>query len=179
MHAIRVASAALLGVTALTFTAPLAAASVADENNVTPFGFSVQPSTIVAGGQVSLLLNRDDGRCKGIATVSSGVFDTVTLRAGQSSARTAVDVDARAGAVYEVTFRCDGVSGHTGLTIGSGRSDNPTVVQVPAQRGVNAGVGGTVDGFDPKEIGLGTALVAGSIGVAWYLARRHDAADDS
>lgn len=64
MRAIRVASAALLGVTALTFTAPAAFAGDRDDHNITPFAFSVQPSTIAAGGQVSLLLKRDGG-CRG------------------------------------------------------------------------------------------------------------------
>ncbi|MFC9842273.1 hypothetical protein ACFWFF_16100 [Streptomyces sp. NPDC060223] len=177
MRAIRVASAALLGVTALTFTAP--AAFAGDENNnITPFGFSVQPSTIAAGGQVSLLLKRDGG-CRGRATVTSGVFDTVTIQQGQSSATATVDWDAKPGAVYEVTFTCDGVSGHTDLTIATGRSGDSTHNPVPVQRGVRAGVGGTVGGFDMKEIGLGTALIAGSVGAAWYMSRRRTSADDS
>lgn len=61
MHAIRVASAALLSVTALTFLAPVAVADDGDDHNVTPFGFGVQPSTISAGGRVGLLLNNDGG----------------------------------------------------------------------------------------------------------------------
>ncbi|MFD4525871.1 hypothetical protein ACFWP7_18470 [Streptomyces sp. NPDC058470] len=177
MRAIRVASAALLGVTALTFTAP--AAFAGDENNnVTPFGFSVQPSTVAAGGQVSLLLKRDGG-CRGRATVTSGVFDTVTIQQSQSSATATVDWDAKPGAVYEVTFTCDGVSGHTDLTIATGRSGDSTHNPVPVQRGVRAGVGGTVGGFDLKEVGLGTALIAGSVGAAWYMSRRRTSADDS
>ncbi|MFE9768740.1 hypothetical protein ACFYPC_30210 [Streptomyces sp. NPDC005808] len=177
MRAIRVASAALLGVTALTFTAP--AAFAGDENNnITPFGFSVQPSTVAAGGQVSLLLKRDGG-CRGRATVTSGVFDTVTIPQGQSSATAKVDWDAKPGAVYEVTFTCDGVSGHTDLTIATGRSGDSTHYPVPVQRGVRAGVGGTVGGFDLKEVGLGAALIAGSVGAAWYMSRRRTSADDS
>jgi hypothetical protein len=186
MHAIRVASAALLGVTALTFTAPAAVAGDGDgNNNITPFGFSVQPSTIAAGGQVSLLLKRDGG-CKGNATVSSGVFDTVTIRQGQSQATALVDWDAKPGALYEVTFTCDGMSGHTDLTIATGRTNNnvpnpnpnQNQNQVPVQRGVRAGVGGSIAGFDLKEIGLGSALIAGSVGAAWYMSRRRPA-DDS
>ncbi|WP_406176366.1 hypothetical protein [Streptomyces sp. NBC_00996] len=179
MHAIRVASAALLSVTALTFLAPVAVADDGDDHNVTPFGFGVQPSTISAGGRVGLLLNNDGG-CKGGATVSSGVFDTVTIRPGQSSATATVDRDAKPGAVHEVTFTCDGVSGHTELTIGAGRQgDDPTPDAVPVERGVRAGVGGSAGGFDLKEIGLGTALITGSVGAAWYMARRRGTADDS
>ncbi|MFD5625332.1 MULTISPECIES: hypothetical protein [unclassified Streptomyces] len=177
MRAIRVASAALLGVTALTFSAPAAVAGDED-HNITPFGFSVQPSTIAAGGQVSLLLKRDGG-CSGRATVTSGVFDTVTIHKNQSSATAMVDWDAKPGAVYEVTFTCDGVSGNTDLTIAAGRHNDPTHYPVPLQRGVRAGVGGTVGGFDLKEIGLGAALIAGSIGTAWYMTRRRTASDDS
>ncbi|MEW2167362.1 hypothetical protein AB0912_30830 [Streptomyces sp. NPDC007084] len=176
MRAIRVASAALLGVTALTFTAPAAFAGDGDNHNITPFAFSVQPSTIAAGGQVSLLLKRDGG-CRGNATVTSGVFDTVTIPPGQSSATAMVDWDAKPGAVYDVTFSCGGASGSTGLTIAGGRPADPT--PVPLHRGVRAGVGGSVGGFDLKEIGMGTALIAGSVGAAWYMTRRRAASDDS
>jgi hypothetical protein len=201
MRAIRVASAALLGLTALTFTAPSAFAGDGDDHNITPFGYSVQPSTITAGGRLSLLLKRDGG-CNGTVRISSGVFDTVTIPSGRSSATATIDRDARQGAVYEVTFFCDGVSGHTNLTIGTGRSDDSgtgrsddgtgrsddsgtgrsddlTPLDVPAQRGVRAGVGGSVGGFDVKEIGLGAALVGGSVGVAWYMSRRRGASDDA
>ncbi|MFI2643947.1 hypothetical protein [Streptomyces sp. NPDC018610] len=40
------------------------------------------------------------------------------------------------------------------------------------QHGVRAGEGGTLAGFDLKQIGLGTALIGGSIGAAYYLSRR-------
>ncbi|MEU9207343.1 hypothetical protein AB0D27_05175 [Streptomyces sp. NPDC048415] len=135
MHAIRVASAALLGITAVTITAPAAFAGDGDSHNITPFGFSVGPSTITAGGQVSLLLS------------------------------------------------CDGLSGHTALTVATGRPNNRAPVPVPAQRGVRAGVragvGGSVGGFDLKEIGRGAVLIAGCVGTAWYLSRRRIASDDS
>lgn len=82
--------------------------------------------------------------------------------------------------MHEVTFTCDGVSGHTELTIGAGRQgDDPTPDAVPVERGVRAGVGGSAGGFDLKEIGLGTALITGSVGAAWYMARRRGTADDS
>lgn len=88
-----------------------------------------------------------------------------------------VDWDARPGAVYDVTFSCGGASGSTGLTIASGRSSSPT--PVPLQRGVRAGVGGSVGGFDLKEIGMGAALITGSVGAAWYMVRRRSASDES
>ncbi|MFF4144098.1 hypothetical protein ACFY0A_22395 [Streptomyces sp. NPDC001698] len=40
------------------------------------------------------------------------------------------------------------------------------------RHGVRAGVGGTVAGFDLKQIGLGTALIGGSVGTAYCLSRR-------
>ncbi|MET7697444.1 hypothetical protein [Streptomyces sp. NPDC005485] len=182
MRAIRVASAALLGMTALTFTAPVAVAGDGHgdghgdgNNNITSFGFSVQPSTIAAGGRVTLSV---DG-CGHDAKVSSGVFDTVTIPKGQPSATTMVDWDAKPGALYEVTFQCGSESGHTDLTIATGRPTNPTPVPIPpVQRGVRAGVGGSIAGFDIKEIGIGAVLIVGSVGVAWRMSRRRTA-DDS
>ncbi|MCT9079248.1 hypothetical protein [Streptomyces fulvoviolaceus] len=176
MRAIRVASAALLGVSALTFSAPAAVAK--GDNNITPFGFSVQPSTIAAGGQVTLILDRDNGGCKGKATVTSAVFDTATIWPKQSQTTAVVDWDAKPGAVYQVTFTCDGVSGSTGLTIATGRTANPVPVNpVNPDRGVHAGEGGSFAGFDLKEIGLGAALIVGSIGAAYHLSRRRTGED--
>ncbi|GAA3871026.1 lipoprotein [Streptomyces lacrimifluminis] len=174
MHAIRVASAALLGVTALTFTAPAARAVVMD-NDVTSFGFSVVPSTIAAGGQVTL---RVDG-CNDDTRVSSGVFDPVTVPKGHSSATAKVDWDAKPGAAYRVTFTCGGESGHTDLTIAVGRPSDPTHYPLPVQRGVHAGEGGSVAGFDLKEIGLGAALTAGSLAVAYRFSRRRPSDDNA
>ncbi|WP_261720138.1 hypothetical protein [Streptomyces sp. FZ201] len=176
MRAIRVASAALLGLTALTFTAPVAQAK--GEDNITPFGFSVLPSTIAAGGQVSLRIDRDGG-CKGPAVVTSAVFDTVTIPPKQQHATAVVDWDAKPGATYKVTFTCDHVSGHTDLTIAGGRT--PTHHPVPdplyPTRGAHAGAGGSLGDFDLKEIGLGAALIAGSIGAAYRLSRKRTADD--
>ncbi|WP_328492532.1 hypothetical protein OHS59_07090 [Streptomyces sp. NBC_00414] len=170
MHAIRVASAALLGMTALTLATPVAVAEgdgdQERDRNITSFGFNVSPSTIAAGGRVTLSVNG----CKKEAKVSSGVFDTVTLHKGQSTASATVDWDARPGAVYEVTFQCGHESGHTDLTIATGRPDDPT--HPPVHRGVKAGVGGSAGGFDLGEIGLGAALIAGSVGAAYHWSRR-------
>ncbi|WP_200305425.1 hypothetical protein [Streptomyces adelaidensis] len=160
MRAIRVASAVLLGVTALSFTAP--AAQAAPAGDITSFGFGVLPSTVAAGGQVTLRVDS----CNDKATVSSGVFDTVTIPKGQSSATATVDWDAKPGAVHEVTFQCGNESGQTDLTIATGRpAHQPT-------RGARAGAGGTVAGLDLQEIGLGAVLIAGSLGAAWHWSRR-------
>ncbi|MCZ4516126.1 hypothetical protein O3Q52_50090 [Streptomyces sp. ActVer] len=166
MRAIRVASAALLGVTALTLTAPVAAARDDGERNITSFGFNVSPTTIAAGGRVSLSVNG----CKSDTKVSSGVFDKVTIPKGQGSATATVDWDAKPGAVYEVTFQCGNESGRTDLTIATGRPNDPT--HTPVLRGVKAGIGGSAGGFDLSEIGLGAALIAGSVGAAYYWSRR-------
>ncbi|MCW8380627.1 hypothetical protein [Streptomyces justiciae] len=174
MRAIRVASAALLGVGALALSAPAAVAS--GGGNITPFGFSVMPSTIAAGGQVTLQLDRDSGGCTGSATVSSGVFDTITIPGNRSSATAVVDWDAKPGAVYKVTFSCNGVSGSTDLTIATGRT-TPTPQPLYPDRGVHAGEGGSVAGFDLKEIGLGAALIAGSVGAAYHFSRRRTGED--
>jgi hypothetical protein len=170
MRAIRVASAALLGMTALALVMPVAAAEGDDDggtdHDITSFGFDVTPSTIAAGGRVTLSVEG----CRKTAEVTSGVFDTVTLHKGQSTGTATVDWEARPGAVYDVTFRCGHESGHTDLTIAGGRPDDPT--HPPAHRGVKAGVGGAAGGFDPGEIGLGAALVAGSVGAAYRWSRR-------
>ncbi|WAZ25587.1 hypothetical protein STRCI_007094 [Streptomyces cinnabarinus] len=177
MRAIRVASAALLGLTALTFTAP--AAQAKGEDNITPFGFSVLPSTIAAGGQVTLRIERDGG-CKGPATVNSAVFDTVTIPPGQSHATAVVDWDAKPGAMYKVMFTCDGAGGSTDLTIAGGRpTGHPIPQPLVPPRGVHAGEGGSVAGFDLKEIGLGALLIAGSIGAAYRLSRKRTSEESS
>ncbi|MCX4593911.1 hypothetical protein OG585_05685 [Streptomyces sp. NBC_01340] len=193
MHAIRVASAALLSVTALTLSASAALAGNGDgnsdggrdsgrgNNNITSFGFNVQPQSVAAGGR--LRLNAES--CDSVTRVSSGVFDTVTIPKGQSSATALIDGDARAGAVYEVTFQCGNESGHTELTIASGRSETgghtgQSQLPAPVQRGAKAGVGGSVGGgFDLKEICLGTALIAGCVGTAWSMSRRRATDDES
>ncbi|MFJ1807437.1 MULTISPECIES: hypothetical protein [unclassified Streptomyces] len=177
MRAIRVASAALLGVTALTFSAPAAVASDDDNHYVMSNGYSVLPSTIAAGGQVTLHVDRGTSGCRSSVTVFSGVFDTVVIPKGSSSAVAVVDRDARAGASYRVTFNCGGISAVKELTIVGGRPVDPLPLPYPVPQGVHAGEGGSVAGFDLREIGLGAALVAGSVGTAYYLSRRRAGED--
>ncbi|WP_328350696.1 hypothetical protein OG828_05260 [Streptomyces sp. NBC_00457] len=161
MRAIRVASAALLGVTALALASPAAHAR-GDEH--TGFRASVLPTTTEPGGQVSLRVTG----CDQDVYVSSGVFDTVTIRRGQGSATAVVDRDAREGAVYSVKFSCGTFWQEVDLTIAEGR---PGHHRVPP-RGVHAGEGGSAGGFDLQEIGLGLALITGSIGAAYHFSRR-------
>ncbi|ATL32436.1 hypothetical protein [Streptomyces formicae] len=173
MRAIRVASAALLTATALTLTAPTATAAVAGDdtnNNITSFGFRVTPSTIAAGGQVTLSVDSCDGDTK----VTSGIFDDATIPKGQQSTTASVFWDAKPGAMYEVTFDCKGETGKTDLTIATGRPDNGTT-----HKGVKAGIGGSLGGLDLHEIALGSALILGALGTAYYKTRRRTGEDNS
>ncbi|MFJ9563798.1 hypothetical protein ACIRQQ_27680 [Streptomyces fuscichromogenes] len=245
MRAIRVASAALLGVGALALSAPAILASDSGDGgrDATPFGFRVTPATVAAGGRVSLHLDRGGG-CRGAATVTSGVFDTVSIPSERDSVTATVDRNAKSKASYRVTFDCDGSTVSTELAIadggpagkgdghtagrtdgqgdedGNGRADSGTSEPgdgrtdggtdsgtdsgsgrdtggradggtdgrtdagsgsgeslnpqpIPPGRGVQAGEGGSIGGFDLQELGLGTALVVGSVGTAYRLSRRH------
>ncbi|MFE5812260.1 hypothetical protein ACFQ6S_02425 [Streptomyces sp. NPDC056479] len=167
MHAIRVASAALLGVSALAMTAPAALAQDDDSG----FWAGVRPTTVERGGQVRL---RATG-CEQSVTVSSGVFDTVTIHRGRTTAWATVDRDARPGAVYEVSFYCGTFWQSVDLTIAGGRPDRPD----HPQRGVQAGEGGTLAGLDLKQIGLGAALITAALGTAYHLSRRSTDEDDA
>ncbi|MGW1721407.1 hypothetical protein ACWCQK_00535 [Streptomyces sp. NPDC002306] len=179
MPAIRVVSASLLGLGALAISASAVVASGGDDDHdATPFGFGLLPHSVAAGGQVTLQIDRDDDDgCEGEATVTSGVFDTVRIASDRASATATIDRDVRAGAAYQVTFTCDGESGTAELTVTEGGPDGATPSPTQVPRAVEAGEGGTLGGFDLKEIGLGTALIAGSIGVAYHLARRRGEED--
>ncbi|MBM7090718.1 hypothetical protein ABZ606_10445 [Streptomyces sp. NPDC012461] len=171
MHAIRVASAALLSAGALA----LAAAPVAVAGDVTPFGFDVEPEIVDPGDTVTLRVDRAGGGCKGHAKVSSPVFDTVTIPPKKSKATAVVDWDARPGAVYQVAFTCDGVTGTAPLTIASDRPvplPTPVPVQPEHPKGVHAGEGGSFAGLDAGRLGLGALIVAGALGAAYRHYRR-------
>ncbi|MEW2635482.1 hypothetical protein AB0903_28525 [Streptomyces sp. NPDC048389] len=165
MRAIRAASAALLGAAALAVTAAPTAMAV----NNTPYDFNVTPSTVAAGGRVTLTA----GGCPSSATVTSAVFDTVTVpRNGAATA--VVDWDARPGAVYTVQFNCVGRIGTLNLTI-SGGTPSPTATSTrttapPA--GVRGGVGGSFEGMNTAEIAAGGALVAAAATATVLVLRR-------
>ncbi|MFG3281649.1 hypothetical protein [Streptomyces sp. NPDC048111] len=181
MGAIRIASVALLGAAALPLAVPAVAGAVdgrPNAGNVTPYGFSVTPSVIAPGGQVTLNVTG----CSGDATASSGVFDTVTIPK-DSSRNATVDWDAKRGASYTVTFNCDGARGTTQLTITGGSPTTSSTVRptvrptVTAPRGVRGGLGGSVDdGLSPVELAAGATLVAAACGGAVYALRRRSAA---
>ncbi|GGY58798.1 hypothetical protein [Streptomyces xanthochromogenes] len=192
MGAIRIASATLLGaVAALTLAVPTTAAAAGGStggstgsstgsstggSNITPFGFSITPSVIAPGGQVTLNVTG----CSTEATVSSGVFDTVTVPK-DSSRNATVDWDAKRGAAYTVTFSCDGARGTSQLTISGGSPTTSSTVRptvrptVTTPRGVRGGLGGSVDGsLSPAELATGAALIAlatGGTGYALYRRR--------
>ncbi|MFI9586069.1 hypothetical protein ACIHCQ_30480 [Streptomyces sp. NPDC052236] len=121
MRATSVASLALIGTAALTFGAP--AALAADEGNtVTPFGFTVTPTTVAPGGTVTLSATECEATA---ATASSDVFDTVTLSAGRP-ATARVSEDAKPGAEHQVTFDCAGEKGTSALAITGGSKSEPS-----------------------------------------------------
>lgn len=224
MGAIRSSAIALLsaGATgaALALCASGAPAALAAEAApVTSFGFAITPSTVAPGGQAVLSVS---GCGAAYATASSGVFDTVSIARGQT-ARITVDRDARRGALYSVSFTCNGETGSADLVIAGGTSKPttsstsgprpspstgtttapaptpsrpaaavaPRVTAVPpaprttkataprgattaaASLGVRGGLGGSVAGKDPLELGAGAVLfLAAAGGVAYALRRR-------
>ncbi|MFD5885679.1 hypothetical protein ACFWHQ_06770 [Streptomyces sp. NPDC060334] len=214
MGAIRSSATALLSAGATGAALALGAlgapaASAAEAAPITSFGFAITPSTVARGGQTVLSVSGCDSA---FATVSSGVFDTVSIARGQT-ARVTVDRDARVGALYSVSFTCNGETGSADLTIAGGtarpttsstvgvrRTPAPipppppavTPTRTPARSavvtptrsvsrpassapglGVRGGLGGSVAGMDPVELGLGAALVlAGAAGTTYALRRR-------
>lgn len=169
MRAIRVTSAALLGVTALAVTAPGARAYEDDSG----FWARVVPTTVAAGGQVTL---RASG-CEQGVTVASAVFDTVTIPRGRTTARATVDRDAMRGAVYEVSFYCGTFWQSVDLTIAGGR---PTPIRPDHPRkGVHAGEGGSFAGLNLEQLGVGAALITGVLGTAYHLSRHRTDEDDA
>lgn len=133
------------------------------------------------------------------ATVSSGVFDTVSIDRGKT-ARVTVDRDARRGAQYSVSFTCAGETGSADLTItgGTGRPTTSSTVGArktasavtgtstgtsagtgtgasrPAALGVRGGLGGSIAALDPLELGAGAGLVLGGLVGLGYALRRRD-----
>ncbi|MFE9698146.1 hypothetical protein [Streptomyces sp. NPDC006270] len=176
MRAIRVAPLALLGTSALTLLAP-PAAHAAPDGAASTFNPTIAPSVIAPGGRVTL----GAGGCTGETTVSSGIFDTVTIPSGSTTATATIDTDARRGAVYAVTFACGstGTSRNVNLTITGGATSTPTPTTVPTASstalvpgGVRGGLGGSSGGTDTVELAAGAALVVAAASGALYFARR-------
>ncbi|CAM5639175.1 lipoprotein [Streptomyces avidinii] len=206
MGAIRTSPSPLLGAAAagaVLVLGPVAAApaSAAEAAPITSFGFAITPSTVAPGGQTVLSVT---GCNAAFATVSSGIFDTVSIERGKT-ARVTVDRDARRGAQYSVSFTCDGETGSADLTITGGTS-KPTTSSTagarpsgsastgrtsgtgtgtgtgtgasrpasPAGQGVRGGLGGSIAGLDPLEVAAGGGLVLGGLVGLGYALRRRD-----
>jgi hypothetical protein len=130
MRVIRVISAALLGLGALTFSAPLAVASGGDGHS-----YGGGDSRSYGGGGGDEDRSGDYGRSHGGGGGGYGRSDGGNDDEGRSGDRE------------------------------RGRPEH-------FRHGVRAGEGGTIAGFDLKKVGMGTALIAGSVGTAYYLSRR-------
>ncbi|MCP3818198.1 hypothetical protein NLX86_08745 [Streptomyces sp. A3M-1-3] len=170
MRAIPVASAALLGLAALPLAAPTA---TADDHKVTSFGFSISPSTVAPGGQVTLGVTNCGAPT---ASASSGVFDTVTIP-NNGSVRVTVDRDARRGALYSVTFTCRGEADTIDLaiSIAGGTTFTPRPTPPPpttTAQGVRGGLGGSFGGMNATEIAAGGALFVLAVAGTVYVVRR-------
>ncbi|WP_327303074.1 hypothetical protein OG730_05270 [Streptomyces sp. NBC_01298] len=203
MGAIPTSPTALLGAAAagaLLFcgAVPAPAARAAEAAPITSFGFAITPSTVAPGGQVVLSVT---GCNAAFATVSSGIFDTVSIDRGKT-ARVTVDRDARRGAQYSVSFTCAGETGSADLTITGGTGRPTTSSTVGARKtpsasasavagtstgtgtgtgasrratlGVRGGLGGSIAGLDPLELGAGAGLVLGGLVGLGYALRRRD-----
>ncbi|MEV1021129.1 hypothetical protein [Streptomyces sp. NPDC050264] len=165
MRSISVLSSALVSLAALGLATPLA---VADDGgtqpDVTSFGFTVSPTTVAAGGTVTL----SSSECEVPSVhVTAPVFDNVELNEGET-ASAQVYPDAKPGAQYDVTFDCNGEKGTTSLTIATGGTDHGTTVD----HGVKAGLGGSAGGTDPALMVAGGALIAGTLGVGYLRLRK-------
>ncbi|MCT4353194.1 hypothetical protein M5362_08630 [Streptomyces sp. Je 1-79] len=142
--------------------------------NITSFGFSVSPSTVAPGGTVTL---KSDACEAPSVTVTSGIFETVTLTEGRAGTAT-VDVEARIGAEYQVTFDCKGEKGTAALVVAGGSTGTSTGGHdTGAQKGVKAGFGGGAGQLGAVEAATGTALIAGALGGGGVLLLRRRRAD--
>ncbi|WP_405677311.1 hypothetical protein OG239_35955 [Streptomyces sp. NBC_00868] len=188
MGAIRISAIALLSAAATGAVLALGAlgapaATAAGPRQVTSFGFALTPSTVAPGGQTVLSVT---GCNAAYSTASSGVFDTVSIARGQT-VRVTVDRDARPGALYSVSFTCNGETGSADLTIAGGTSRPTTSSTRAAARGVatvvatgatsstlgvRGGLGGSVAGMDPVELGVGAGLFLAAAGGTAYALRR-------
>ncbi|MFD0366687.1 hypothetical protein [Streptomyces sp. NPDC059071] len=178
MRAIRAASTALLGAATLALAAPLAVAAdgAPAPNPRAPRAkqagdFVVSPGVVAPGGRVTL----SAPGCASTAMASAGIFDTVTIPPG-STATATVDIDAKRGAVYTVSFNCTGgVQGTVDLTISGGTTPTPTALStvLTTPRGVQGGLGGSFDSTDAWTLAAGGGMVlASAVGLVLVIRRR-------
>ncbi|MFD3924155.1 hypothetical protein [Streptomyces sp. NPDC058595] len=118
MRRIGAASAAIVGAAALV----LGAAWPAVAGDEAEFEYSVSPEAIEPGGQVEI---RTKGCRVPTVTVSSGVFETVTLNEGEAKPARIFD-DVKPEAEYEITFDCDGAVRSLPLMIKAGKPGKPS-----------------------------------------------------
>lgn len=151
----------------------------AGQRQITSFGFALTPSTVAPGGQTVLSVS---GCAAAYVSASSGVFDTVSIAQGRT-VRVTVDRDARPGAVYSVSFTCNGETGSADLLISGGGTARPTTDSTrratspvrgvtTSVAGVRGGLGGSVAGMDPVELGAGAGLLLTAAGGTAYALRR-------
>ncbi|WP_034088083.1 hypothetical protein [Streptacidiphilus albus] len=160
----RLAAAAALTALMTGLAAPAAIAA-----STPTWGWSVSPGTVAPGGQVTLSAH---GCPVPTVTVSSGVFDTVTLNEGRP-AKARVDWDAKPGAQYTVTFKCQKQTGTVELTIASNRPVHP-VHPVHPVGPVNTGLGGGTSGMNAAELTGGALLLTAAVGTVVLRRRRAD-----
>lgn len=182
MRAIRAVSTALLGAAALALAGP-AEVSVADGAPMpvpqtpqagTAADFVVTPGVVAPGGRITLTAPG----CRSTATASSGIFDTVTIAPG-SAATATVDTTARRGAVYTVAFNCTGGGqGNVALTISGAATAVPTALStaLTPPRGVQGGLGGSIDKTGPWTMAVGASMVLAAAGGLAFTIRRRSAA---
>lgn len=161
MHAIRAASAAAISLAALSLAATPVAA------NDSSFNVTVTPSTIAAGGRVTLQASGCDDP-HGIIVEEEDILRHVSF-SENGSGNADVDWNAQQGAVRSVTFLCGKKPDTVTVTIATGRPDSSPS---PVPQGVKAGIGGSAGGLDVQEVALGGALIAGALGTAYVVARR-------
>ncbi|MEU0692562.1 hypothetical protein ABZ349_01045 [Streptomyces niveus] len=118
MRRIGAASAAIVGAAALV----LGAGWPAFAGDEAEFDYSVSPETIEPGGKVEI---RTKGCRVPTVTVSSGVFETVTLNEGEAKSARIFD-DVKPEAEYEITFDCDGKIRSLPLMIKPGEHGKPS-----------------------------------------------------
>jgi plastocyanin len=181
-----------MGVAAISLSAPAAVAG--DDSDITSFGFTASPASVAPGDTVTLTVTGCEAPT---VTVTSGIFDTVTLKKGKP-ATAVVDPTAKPDADYDVTFDCAGETGTTSLTVSTtddtggkpdagkadtggkadadktdagGRTDTRGRAE-RAHKGVKAGLGGSVTSTNLSELVAGGVLIAAALGGVLHLRRR-------
>lgn len=119
------ASAAVAGAAVLV----LGAGPAAFAGDKAEFDFSVAPEAVAPGDEVTI---RSSGCEASTVTVSSGVFETVTLTEGEEKSATVFD-DVKPEAEYEITFDCDGVIRSVPLMIKSGTTGTTGIADKPGK----------------------------------------------